>query len=981
MPDRPSTDSVRGRFADEEAGARLSDAAAAGPAGPGDSTAPHYLEWDLLDVDTGHFRRAWGALVTRHPALRTVKGADGRPQTAPVSPRHLEVPVLDLRAADTEDADRRVLAERARMAARAPGGTLPYEVRVTLLPGGQARVQLAVDATATEHWSLVHVLLPDLACCYAAPDAAPPRPAPLGTSDVPAEVAAVSRRYWRERVASLPPPPDLPLAGAGAPAGPLPLSRTAHPTPPGTWDRLTAAACAHGCTATETVTAAFAEVLRTWSSAERFTVAHLFVRLAPTRFSLLAVEAVGGTFATRACALAERLAADGRHRHVSPLRVLCEEGAGRDGGGSFPVLFAGLLDQPQPAAFRPAVAAAAPGGGASLTVQVVRGTDGALETVWDRPEGHYPPGMIEAMAGAFADLLGRLAAGGPEWTAEPLVLVPEDQLALQATANATRAPLPAGLLHTPVAEHARLRPGSPAVITSRRTLDYDELNRRMNQVGRRLRALGARPGRLVAVVMDKGWEQIVALHGILASGAAYLPIDPAVPAERLHRLLDDGMVELVLTTARTEVATPWPGTVRRLRVDTDFDDVDDGPLEQVQQQTDLAYVIHTSGSTGTPKGVMVDHLGALNTLHDVNRRVGIGPGDRCLALSGVHFDLSVYDAFGVTAAGGAVVIPDPSPYPDPGHWADLMGAADVTFVLAVAALLEMLTTQVELGGGRERIAALRTVIQAGDVLPVTLPDRIRALNPRTRVFNAAGPVETCVLSVIHPVGTVDPDATRIPIGRPMANQRYHVLDERLRPRPVWVPGEIHVAGEVGLARGYWPDEPPTAERFRSDPDLGERVYASGDMARYLPNGDLEMLGRKDFQVKIQGVRIELGEIEVALAGHPSVLSAVAVADRSVAGLPVLRAYVVAPDGGRAAAQDELRAFLAEKLPAAMVPATVTALDRFPLTANGKIDRLALTSGTARPAVPRAPAGRAPSGAPAHAAAAPRTARPQNTASP
>ncbi|WP_158838833.1 amino acid adenylation domain-containing protein [Streptomyces sp. NRRL S-1022] len=715
------------------------------------------------------------------------------------------------------------------------------------------------------------------------------------------------------------PPPALPVVTARTPEQPLTWGRASRVTGPGVWDGLTGAARAHGVTAGQAVVAAFGEVLRTWSTTQRFAYIH---------------ESVGE----------DDVVAAQRERHGDG-RPIAERAALPDTGAPgdrSPVVLVTALHRPRPGEPVAAAVVPAPRPESLLHVRVTRDERGAVEAVWRWPADRCPPGMAEAMADAFRLLLERLGANGPEWTAEHPRLVPGEQLALRARTNATRTPLPRGLLHTPVIEQARLRPDAPAVITTGRVLGYGELNSRMNQVGRRLRELGARPGRLVAVVLDKGWEQIVALHGVLASGAAYVPIDPAVPAERLRRLLDQAQAGLVVTESRTDARVTWPDGVRRLRVDADFDSVDDGPLEPVQQQTDLAYVIFTSGSTGTPKGVMVDHRGALNALHDVNRRVGMGPDDRCLALSGIWFDLSVYDTFGVTAVGGAVVVPDPSPYPDPHHWAKLADAAGVTFVLAVSALLEMLAAHLESSGERERIARLRTVIQAGDVLPVTLPDRLRALNPRIRVYNGGGPAESCVLSVIHAVGRVDPAATSIPLGRPMANQRYHVLDERLRPCPVWVPGEIHIASEVGLAQGYWRDAARTAAHFRPVPGLGERVYASGDMARYLPDGTLEILGRKDFQVKIQGVRIELGEIEAALAEHPAVASAVVVADRAVPELPLLRAFVVAAGDGRAAAPDELRAFLARKLPSSLVPADVTFLERLPLNANGKVDRLALT---------------------------------------
>jgi non-ribosomal peptide synthetase component F len=297
--------------------------------------------------------------------------------------------------------------------------------------------------------------------------------------------------------------------------------------------------------------------------------------------------------------------------------------------------------------------------------------------------------------------------------------------------------------------------------------------------------------------------------------------------------------------------------------------------------------------------------------------------------------------FGMIVAGGAVVLPDPAAKPDPGHWSALVEQARVTFWNSVPALLEMLVMYTELTRRSRRLASLRLVILAGDWIPVTLPQRLRALNEHVRVIASGGPAETCVWSVIYPIGTVDPSWTSIPYGRPMTNQQYHVLDKRMRPCPVWVPGEIHIASEAGLAQGYWRDEERTGKQFRTIPGTGQRAYASGDMGRYLPDGNIEILGREDFQVKIQGVRIELGEIEAALTAHPSVRSAVVVAAGKVRDLPVLHGYVVWEDGEPTGGIAELRAFLGRKLPASMVPPVLTALDRLPLTRNGKVDRLGL----------------------------------------
>ncbi|MEV6032875.1 amino acid adenylation domain-containing protein [Nonomuraea sp. NPDC052116] len=941
----------------------------------------HYAEWRLAELDAARLERACARLAERHGALRAVVLPEGR-QRVPERPTELRVSLLDLRGAAPEEAAQEAAAVRARMSAAEPPSTPgpPVEVRVTLMPGGAALLHLAVDRHLADWWRFAHILVGDLAALYADPDgdpaalhtdpnggsalgAAPPQAyheavlaTPAGTESTGYPAA---RNYWLGRLADLPPAPDLPRAQSGRPR----FGRRSGRLDARRWSRFTAAAARHDLTPSAALLAAFAEVLRTWAKSGRFTVRR---PLAPspgdalvlgdfTVSSLLSVEDGGGTFAERARELMDRMSEDERHADFDAVRVARELYRGRplDERTAFPVVFADLTNRPWPVGFGRPAHALSSDPCALLEVQVWADAQG-LDHHWDAREDLFPPGVPDDMRDAYAELLGELADRDEAWSAERFVLVPAAQLARRAQINETAAPHPGGLLHTPVAGHARLRPDAPAVITSDRTLTYREFSTRVNQVGRRLRELGARPNRLVAVIMEKGWEQIVAAHGVLASGAAYLPIDPAVPSARLRHLLEYGEVELVLTQDRLDASLGWPGDVRRLRVDADadFGEVSGAALEAVQRPSDLAYVIFTSGSTGTPKGVMVDHRGALNTIEDVNRRFAVGPGDRCLAVSGLHFDLSVYDVFGIPAAGGAVVVPDASAAPDPAHWAKLMESHGVTFWNSVPALAEMMVTWVELARRPETAASMQLMILAGDWIPVTLPDRVRALSPGTQVIASGGPAETCVWSVIYPVGEVDPSWTSIPYGRPMTNQRYHVLDGRRRPRPVWVPGEIHISSEVGLARGYWRDPERTARQFVTLPETGERAYASGDIGRYLPSGDIEILGRADFQVKIQGIRIELGEIEAVLAQHPQVRAAVVVASRKVRDLPTLHGYVVCDDA--APSPEQLRTFVAERLPTAMVPSRIVLLDRLPLTGNGKIDRLALAAG---------PSGAQPGGGP------------------
>jgi amino acid adenylation domain-containing protein len=430
------------------------------------------------------------------------------------------------------------------------------------------------------------------------------------------------------------------------------------------------------------------------------------------------------------------------------------------------------------------------------------------------------------------------------------------------------------------------------VIAPGRTLSYSELFEASNRLARWLRQAGVRPNAPVAVVMEKGWEQIVAVVGVLIAGAPYMPVDPAVPSQRLKFLLERGEVRVALTQSHLDAGLQWPVAVERLAIDKfDFSGFDAGPLETVQSPDDLAYVLFTSGSTGNPKGVMLDHRGPLNTICFFNERFKVGPQDRALALSALNFDLSVYDVFGMLAAGGALVIPDPALIKDTAHWADLMAEHRVTVWNSVPTPMKMMVEHLS-STPKKVPPGLRLVVMAGDWIPVSLPDRIKALWPGIQVIASGGPTETSVWNVHNTIEKVDPAWASIPYGRPIANNRYHVMDERLRHRPEWVPGEL-VAEGIGLARGYWRDPDATDARFVIDPDSGKRLYKTGDLGRYLPDGNLEILGRMDFQVKIDGYRIELGEIEAALRDHPAVREAVVSAVGEDRERRRLVAYVVA----------------------------------------------------------------------------------------
>jgi len=499
--------------------------------------------------------------------------------------------------------------------------------------------------------------------------------------------------------------------------------------------------------------------------------------------------------------------------------------------------------------------------------------------------------------------------------------------------------VPESLLQELFAAQVSVRPRQPALISGDKALTYDELSRLSRRWGRRLRELGARPNTLIAVVMEKGWEQVLAVLGIVEAGAAYLPIDVELPAARLRHLVENGEVAIVLTQSRVDERLEWPHGIRRLCVDQeDLDGVSDGPLPPAQTPDDLAYVIYTSGSTGSPKGVMIAQRGVVNSVLRTNRRFGIGPADRALAVTALHHDMSVYDIFGLLAAGGTIVMPEAARRRDAAHWAELMRREQVTVWNSVPAMMEMLLEHVS-SRGESLPASLRLAFLGGDWIQVTLPGRLQAQVAGVQVVSVGGPTETTLWNIWYPIAEVDAGWKSIPYGRPIAGNRYYVMDDRLAECLAGESGEMCCAG-VGLALGYWRDAVQTRAKFVTHPRTGERIYRTGDFGRLLPDGNLEFLGRQDFQVKINGQRIELGEIESALRQHRGVCAAIVTAVEAGGAGKRLAAYIVPQLGTEPTAQG-LRHFLSEKLPSHMIPVAFVLLDQFPLTANGKVDRRAL----------------------------------------
>ncbi|HEU0076346.1 MAG TPA: amino acid adenylation domain-containing protein, partial [Longimicrobiaceae bacterium] len=564
----------------------------------------------------------------------------------------------------------------------------------------------------------------------------------------------------------------------------------------------------------------------------------------------------------------------------------------------------------------------------------------------------FEPATARRMASHLVRLLEGIAAD-PDAPAGALeLLADEERGEVLAGFNRTDTAYPdaAAPLHHLVEAQVRRSPDAPAVVFEGGTLTYADLGRRADRLAAALRARGVGPETRVGVCMERSPELVVALLGVLKAGGAYVPLDPDYPAERLAHMAADSAVPVLLAQPHLRGRLPESGAEVVVLDRTDPASAAGvcpgagGPgcggrcsAGGAEASPDnLAYVIYTSGSTGTPKGAMNAHRGVVNRLLWMQAEYALGPGDAVLQKTPFSFDVSVWELFWPLMVGARLVLARPGGHRDPAYLGELMEREGITTLHFVPSMLHAF-----LEATAAAPAGLRRVVCSGEALPAELQERFFERFPGVELHNLYGPTEAAV-DVTSWACRPGEGRRSVPIGRPVANTRCYVLDGRLAPAPVGVPGELYLGG-VQVGRGYLGRPGLTAERFVPDPfgepRGGARLYRTGDLARWLPEGVLEYLGRTDDQVKVRGFRIEPGEIEAVLARHPGVRECAVVAFGASPGETRLAADLV--PRGAAPGAAELREHLRGSLPEHMVPSAFVALERLPLTPSGQLDRRAL----------------------------------------
>ncbi|MFE0018239.1 amino acid adenylation domain-containing protein [Mesorhizobium sp. NPDC059054] len=919
--------------------------------------ARYYVEADIPEALAGGLTEALRRMVERHDMLRAVIRVSGNQEILrDVGP--YEIVIEDLRTLPEAERAWRVDTLRSEMnEAEIPVHAWPqFDIRATRSNDG-LRLHMCFALWMMDGWSF-RVLLQELLTLSADPAAMLP-PIEMSFADyVAAQNAArqgprrrLAWDYWRPRLADFPGPPALPLTRKLGEGHRPRFRHVSRAFAASEWKKIVDICTRTRLTPSLLGCAVYADVLSRYAGSQHFAItllhsgrfqhlprsAHVFGNFGTT--ILLEVDASRErSFLERSKAMQRQFWRDCERIEVNGLDVTraMQQRTGSGPGVGIPVTFtavtpvSGSDGQPQARIDHASARLDVPQ--VYLDHQMHVFEDGSVVFNWDYVEQIFPTGFVEELCEAHHSLMARLANDASLWhEREPAAIGCPPPACAEAPPGEFQR-LEAGFERQAVTD-----PGRLAVIAGERCMSYGELRRRALSIACQLRDRGARPGQLVAVSMNKGWEQVAAVLGTLYAGAAYVPIDPELPQERRNLLFRESGATIALTQQNLDGSLCWPNDLERIAVDALADDEpSDVTAPNCGTTADLAYVIFTSGSTGTPKGVMIDHRGAANTIADLNARYTVRPDDRVLALSSLSFDLSVYDIFGTLAAGGAIVMPEAARSKEPSHWRDLVREHGVTIWNSVPALMQLAVE----GTAGAIMPSLRLVMLSGDWIPLNLPERIRSAAPNAAIFSLGGATEASIWSVLYPIGRIDPEWRSIPYGHAMEHQSIHVLDARLNLCPPWVPGDLYIGG-IGVALGYWRDEAKTAASFITHPLTGERLYRTGDMGRYLGDGEIEFLGRKDFQVKIQGYRVECAEVEAALLTGPEIGAAVVSAAADSAGTRHLVAYVVAKDPHSELDATALRERLRATLPAYMVPTIFVVLDKLPLSDNGKVVRSAL----------------------------------------
>ena len=926
--------------------------------------------------------RALDGVIARHESLRTTLQLQGDQPAQVVAPQ-MQLPLvqIDLSTmpeAEREEEARRLTAEEARRPFNLSKGPLFRAMILTLAPEDHV-FMVNLHHAISDGWSL-GVLVNDITALYESFRAGTPSQLqPLGITygdfaiwqrdHLESGALKQQLEYWKAQLAGAPPAIELPTDRTRPPVQTFHGSKRVMLFRPELLEGLKTLSRSEGATLFITLLAAFNVLLSRYSGQNDIVVGTANAcRHQPDTEKLIGYFAntvvlrndLDGspTFRELIHRVRETTLNAFANQDVPFERLVEELNPVRDMSRS-PVFQVMIIQQN---AFQhsshfgslKSIPFSAVGGVAKVDLLLsVSDDDGKLRCALEYNTDLYDADTIDRMLENLGTLLDA-AVTDPAQHVTEMSILPVTQLEQQLVDwNATTAEYPRDkAVYQLIEEQAQLAPDAPAVIFGNRQLTYGELNRQANQLARYLQTQGVKAGDRVGVYLERSLSLMVALVAVQKTGAAYVPLDPAYPVERLRLVMEDAGIACMISFQSLMTGMPeYTGPMIRLAREAEAIAAEsDENLPAAGSSEDSMYVIFTSGSTGRPKGVEVPHRAVVNLLIWMAQELSMGPGDVFPALASFAFDMSVPELYLPLVSGGTVLLAERHMGSNGEELAALLRKHHATVVHATPTTWSLLLDAGFTGAGLKRCIG-------AEGLPRELFVRLMHAAEGTPLINFYGPTETTVWSTFHRFTSAD---EVVVVGRPLANTQVYLLDSNLQPVPVGVSGGIYISGD-GVTRGYFGRPDLTAEKFIPNPFASEgKLYYTGDVGRYLSDGRIEYIARADNQVKLRGFRIELGEIETLLASHPSVRECVVIAREDQPGNKFLAAYVVAGDPSVAVDVATLRAYLKERLPDYMVPTGWLVLDRLPLSANGKVDRKALpvpgavAVGTSSGRVPRTP---------------------------
>lgn len=920
-----------------------------------------YFELSMPHMDAERLESAWHKVIMRHDMLRAVFLQNGTQKIL----EHVDLPKLtyfNMKEAGAETTDSKLNEIRAELAHKQyQADCWPLFDLYLTDTIDKSILHFSIDMLLSDFISM-KTILNDLDAFYYE-DGKNLKPLQVSFRDVlvyqkehenDEEVRTKKDRdceYWKKRLQNFPDAPELPILPESK-CEKVTFTQYRHFITPENWSKLCEKARMQRLTPSGVVLSAYAEIIGRWSKRKDFCI-DITILNRPSIHSQIN-EIVGdftevdileispeypSNFVERTRKIQNQLWEDLSHSAFTGIDVLREINRQSEKKAIIPVVYTstvGAADSEQQENWE-FMRNSRITYKISQTPQVwidcqVSEDNGGVLINWDVRDGVFPEGFVNDAFEAFSLLIERLCTNLKVWEQVHPVELPLKTGKVRKSVNKTEKDLPDKMLHEGFYNCLQNCPDEIALIAAEGTFSYKELGSYVAGIQNELCKSGFRKGDFVAISADKGMWQIAAVLAVLFSGGVYLPFDVSQPIARQNKILEKSGTKYLITNKKHQ-SLEWKEHIVVLAAE------DINRTEQALTIVEIplenpAYIIHTSGTTGDPKGVVISHKAAVNTIEDINSRFDINSADRMFGLANLAFDLSVYDIFGAFNAGAALVLPDPEKQKDPYYWVETIKKNEITVWNSVPAQMQMLVSVLE-SRGVSGDFPLKVVLLSGDWIPVTLPDQIHTSCKKAKVVSLGGATEAAIWSIYHEIEEVPDGAVSIPYGKPLANQKFYVLNEKMEQCPDWVPGDLYIGGK-GLALEYLNKPEETNAHFMYDEQLQERIYKTGDIGRYWPDGTIEFMGREDTQVKIHGHRIELSEIESALLSNTLVKTAVAV----IVGKRPQDYKIVAFVEGNIEVS-ELTEYIKTQVPEYMVPSRFKVNEKIPLSANGKVERKAL----------------------------------------